>query len=673
MEALANPMEKVIELLDVLAKQIDKEGKEDAVTYKAYVKFYQNQTGHGEKIIKENANKISQLSSDLKEAEAFREGKNKDLVDLANKLSKNDAELSAGRKGRAKERSVFEKNEAVFIESLDQLDRALKVMAKKAPAAASASASLLTVAQRLKSTLTSGSDFSLSTAQRETLDSFMRQAQMSSEQGSPVPHERKHRQEAAPSFLQQGSHSRRGPYGEYQSKGGGLISTLQDLQTKVKKERDDGLKAEEKLKKDFKELDEGLVTMLENGKKSLADIKSSIAQSQEQSAQKQASLMEAKEIYKVEVEHMEGVEAEFRGKTQAYKVRLGKRSDEAIAVHEAQRIMSSEMAKSYIKGQTVGNVKGAASFIQMSQEKNAARRKVIHLFKTAQTPGLALVALRSTVHIRHGADPFAKVKTMIQGMLKKLQDKQAQESRHAAWCDHEMGKTTQAQKRKEEDVQKMKDRLDALDAELTQTKADIDTISGDLKDMTEAMAGAQRIREKEHAQATKSMKQFKDAAALLTRATKVLKAYYKNKAGGGSEVDKKEFKQRHGMGTGIIGILEIAIDDFKKLYADTKEAEEAAAKDFKEQQNESQVRSAVFQKDLEWKSRTKVKMEFDQATMTNDLKSYEKEKTAIDNYMEKLKASCIVKGPSYAEKKERREAELRSLKEAMSYLSSQSR
>merc|ERR1719456_1156413 len=380
--------------------------------------------------------------------------------------------------------------------------------------------------------------------------------------------------------------------------------------------------------------------------------------------------MESKEIYKVEVAHMEQIEAEFRAKTQAYKVRLGKRSDEAIAVHEAQRILSTEIAKTYIKAQGIGQVGkgGAASFIQMSQEKTAARRKVLHLFKTAQTPGLALLALRSTVHIRSGADPFAKVKSMIQGMLKKLQEKQAQESRHAAWCDHEMGKTTKAQKRKQEDVQKMKDRLDALDAELTQTKSDIEEVTKDLKDMTEAMAGALEIRNKEHATATKAIKQYKDAAALLMRAAKVLKSYYKNKAGGGAEVDKKEFKERHSQGTGIIGILEIAIDDFNKLHSETKEAEEAAAKDFKEQNEESQVRKAVFEKDLEWKSRTKVKLEFDQATMTNDLKSYEKELTAIDTYMDKLKASCIVKAPSYAEKKERREAELKSLKEALEFL-----
>merc|ERR1719272_540259 len=150
-ETSANPMQKVISLLDVLGKQLETEGKEDAKTYREYTAFYQKQTEKGEKIIKENANKISQLKSDLQEAEAFREGKSKDLVDLANKMAKNSAELDAGRKGRATDRAVFEKNEAVFIESLDQLARAVTVMAKKQPAAAAAasasSSSLLSVAQ----------------------------------------------------------------------------------------------------------------------------------------------------------------------------------------------------------------------------------------------------------------------------------------------------------------------------------------------------------------------------------------------------------------------------------------------------------------------------------------------------------------------------------------------
>jgi len=447
------------------------------------------------------------------------------------------------------------------------------------------------------------------------------------------------------------------------------LGTLADLKDKVGKERDAALKAEEKEKKDFKDWESGLATMIENGKKSLADIKSSIAQSQETSSQKQASLTETKDILKAEEEHLAKITAEFRGKTQSYKVRLIKRSDEAMAVHEAKRLLNSEVAKSLVKQQTVGTVAAAASFIQLKQEdRRAVQRKALYVLKHATTPGLALLAIQSTTH-RHRGDPFAKVKNMIKGMLEKLMAKQAQESKHAAWCDHEMGKTTKDQTRKEKDVQKLKDRLEALTAALSETKEDLITISGDLKDMQEASSSAVALRQKEKMAATLAIKQYKDGADLLTRAAKVLKAYYHNK----SQTDdvKGAMKQRAGMGTGIIGILEIAIDDFSKLYKDTKEAEEAAERDFKDMQQETEIRTAVFEKDQEWKTRSKVKMEFDEATMKNDLKSYEKELTAIESYLEKLKASCVVKGPSYEEKKARREAELTSLKEALTFLAGQ--
>jgi hypothetical protein len=637
---IANPMQKVIELLAVLSKGIEKEGKEDAGSYREYTAFYQKQSSTSKKIIKDTKNKIEQLQSDLEEAKALREAKNKDLVDLANKIAKGEAELSGGRATRKKERALFEKNEATFIESIEQLDNALTVLKKKMPAKPiAASASLLTVAQKLKSTLIAdGSDFSLSSAQRETLDGFMRAAQATATRESETGSGENF---VEPSFLQVDSNLR-GPYGEYKAQSGGLISTLLDLSKKVKTERDAGLKAEEKGKKDFSDWEKGLTDMLENGKKSLADIKNTIAQSQEQSSKKEASLMEAKDIFKAETAHLAQVEAEYRGKTQAYKIRLAKRSDEAVAVHEAQRIMSSEVAKSYIKEQSLG---GPPSFVQVSQ-----RLKRSHHRGSAR------------------ADPFKKVKSMIRGMLEKLTAKQAQEAKHAAWCDREMGRTAKDKKRKEDDVQKMTDRLDALGADLTQLKADIETSTGDLKKITESHAAAKVIRDKEKVQAVKSIKQYKDAAKLLTRAVNVLKSYYKNKDGGGSEVNKKEFKQRHGMGTGIIGILEIAIDDFEKLHDETKEAEEAAAKDFKDMSDEGAVRKAVFNKDLEWKGRSKVKMEFDQSTMKNDLKSYKKELLAINNYMDKLKASCIVKGPTYAEKKAKREETLKSLREALTYL-----
>jgi len=656
-EADANPMQKIIELLEVLSKEIETEGEQDAKLYEAHTSLYNKEVKIGKAIIKKHADKIAQLDSDLQEAQAFRSGKNKDLVDLANNLAKFGSELESGRSERKKERAAFEENEATFIESVDQLERSLAVMKKNAPVAvaAASSASLISIAAQLKKTLMHNSDFSLSTAQRQILNSFVRTAAV-------VGDFRNHRVKSfsAPSFLQL-----RGPYGEYKSNSGGLLATLQDLQSKVEKERDAALTQEVQNKKVFKEFDSGLTTMIQNSTRSLANIKISIAQSQQESSKKQASLMESKEIYKTEIEHVKQVETEYRVRTRAYKVRLGKRMDEAMAVHEAQRTLTGELAKSYIKQQSIG------SFLQFSMEKKAVRRKALQVFTKAKTAGLALLALRSTVHFKSGvsADPFTKIKSLIKGMLRKLTDSQAQESKHEEWCAREMGKSTTQKERKEDGVQKMTDRLDALSGELTETMSDMKSVTKDLKDLNASMVEAGSVRAQEHQHATHAIKEYGNAGALLRRGCKLLKAYYNNAAGVGSEVGKKA-KQRHGLGEGIISLLEIAIDDFEKLRSETQEAEESAAMDFDQLQEEGTVRTTVFQKDLEWKSRTKVKLEFDESTMKNDLKSYEQELSAINTYLEKLRASCSIKGPSYTEKKAKREAELTSLKEALAYLAS---
>lgn len=66
-----------------------------------------------------------------------------------------------------------------------------------------------------------------------------------------------------------------------------------------------------------------------------------------------------------------------------------------------------------------------------------------------------------------------------------------------------------------------------------------------------------------------------------------------------------------------------------------------------------------------------MKLEYDEVTMRNDLKSYEKESAALEDYLEKLKAQCTIQGPTYEEKKAKREAELASLKDALNYLNNQ--
>jgi len=651
-----NPLEKVNELLGVLGEQIKKEGEEDKETYDAYTKHYEKESTRGKAIIKESSDKVDQLQSDIKEAEAFCDGKRLEFTDLTGKLQKNNNELAAGKKARKKERNTFEENEVMYIEAVRQLELSLETMNKKMPSSASASsASLLDVADRLHKTLTQDSDISLSTHERDTLDKFVRTARSLKWPG--------------PSFLQQGSH---GPFGEFTSQSGGLISTLQSLLDKVKKERETSMQKEQKAKSDFTEFKTGLTTMIDNDEKSLSETKVAIAQSEEQTSKNKVSLLMNAQILEEESKEEKEREIVFRNRTQEYRIRLGKRADEAIAVHEAYRMLSGEVVKSYMDKQTIGTFKqrkaGLAQLRRLALGKASDRRKAAHILKHATSPALALVVLNSTTHFVGGGDAFADVKSMVKGLLKKLNAEQAKEATQESFCQEEIAKTAKSKQKKERDIDKMRARLDSLSAELTETKADISTASKDLEQVKEAMTEALRIRRKESRMMATAIQEYKNASALLKKGSNVLRAYYMNREGGGSEVKKDEFKQRHGLGVGIISILELAIDDFDKLYVEAKKAAKEATAEFNRMQRESVVRKAVFEKDLELNSQKVAALERDQHLMEQDIKSDKKELQTLGSYWEKLQASCVIKGLSYTERKAKRDAELDSLNEVLSYL-----
>merc|ERR550537_1301098 len=114
--------------------------------------------------------------------------------------------------------------------------------------------------------------------------------------------------------------------------------------------------------------------------------------------------------------------------------------------------------------------------------------------------------------------------------------------------------------------------------------------------------------------------------------------------------------------------MEVCQSDFEKLLAETEAAEAESAKIFDEFKADASQDKAVKTTDQKHKTAEKSTKESDKATAMKDLRITQEELKAAMDYYEKLKPDCEVKPLSYAEKKAAREAEIESLKEALTLL-----
>lgn len=670
-----SPIEKVIDLLGVLEKQIEDDGLADGEAYVKYRKWYDNEVDNMKRIVEESSQTIESLQADLDEQSAFRQGKTQEFETVSGKLSSSEKDLADAKLIRDKEHKDFVANEKSLVVGVEQLEKSLDVMAKQAPgdsaaAAGAASASFLDVAQKLQSTLVDSGDFTLSAGQKETLRAFIEASKR-----NVAPTATSGQSALALDFLQvQGQASGPDDYGNYESQGSGVTNTLQAVLDKVNEQLDAAREQEGKQKSQYDTFSEALDQEITNFKGTRDELKTQITQSQQKSSEMESQLAKTSQVLKVTKEQLTETKAEFDVKTKNYKMRAAKRSDEIMAVQEAHQILGSQtMPAASI---------GGADFLQvrrLSMRSNELLSKALTKAGSRSNSSVVnFLEVRST-HTRgrrsrrRVGGPFTKVKNMITSMLRKLEDQAGKEAKHKEWCDREMKKSLTSKAEQEADIQKLTSRVDALDAELSQVGNDLKTVQEDLSNLHGSASSATAIRKTEHHQATTAVAEYKDAQKVIQAAIDALKKFYGDdgsllQKNSGKDPDSDSGYKAQGGGGGVIGILEVALQDYADLENDVGLAEKEAANEFKTYMQESEVRIAVFEKDLEYKSRDKVKLEGDLLRSNADLKSYQKELDAVEEYLRELESQCIGKVDSYQERKDRRNKQLASLKEGLQYL-----
>merc|ERR1719316_1477847 len=279
------------------------------------------------------------------------------------------------------------------------------------------------------------------------------------------------------------------------------------------------------------------------------------------------------------------------------------------------------------------------------------------------------------------ADPFAKIKGLINDMIEKLLKEAQEEATHEAFCQEEMGKSGKSREDKEMKLAKFTSRVDTASTKVAELTTAIKTLQSEVAEIDKASAEATSLRIKESEEFKKVSKDYKDSATAVAQAIEVLQSFY---SGGDSFIQLKsqtrsqskarahskarEFKQ-DGAAAVIIGVLEGAQEDFTNLLAESEAAESDAQTAFDKMSTENKVAKATKQAEAK-AMESQIKSVSSSLEMSKeDQASTGKELDAVLAYLDKLKPECETKAMSYEEKKAARDAEIEGLKSALDILS----
>jgi hypothetical protein len=300
------------------------------------------------------------------------------------------------------------------------------------------------------------------------------------------------------------------------------------------------------------------------------------------------------------------------------------------------------------------------------------------MFFGNKSKALSLVAVRMLTDAK---GPFDNILVMVKDMIAKLEKEAADEESHNGWCATELKQSAAARKDYTNQVNTARDELEQHKANLAQAEEDIKNRLEEIKQLSEALAEATKIRGEEKAKNEETVAEAQAAQEAVANAKKILEGFYNKQAFVQQsptvttpDVQIKAYGGRSkGESQGVIGLLEVIHADFARLEKVTNQAEKAQLAAFEAFSTENENTRTAAQTALDDANVRKATAE---AGITDSSASLEKSEELLANankYYKKLEPACVQEHVSYEERVKMREEEIAALKEALNILESDPR
>jgi len=662
--AAVSPVQKVIQMLTGMLAKGQEEKHSEQVQFAAYKQFCEDTSQEKARAVAKADESITVLGANIQLAKTAADDLSREVTKHDNDIATWAADLKAGQAVRTKEAADYSEAHKDYTETVDAITSAVQVLKAQAAKGSRQQAAPLGDLLQLDR---------IPEANKNIILAFLAEGQA---------------QRQDPTDQLSGSESEAYAY-EFRS--GSVVDMLNQLQGKFVDERT-ALEKEELNRRHAHELYmQDVQKSIANAQEARSTKTQERAKSLQRAAEMAGQLTDTQSTRVDDAKYLSEMTAMCRKKADDFGERQNLRAEEIKALGTAISILSS--------GKVLGASEAHLTLVQRARSEVALSlvllvndnenslpnklRAAAFLNDRAAHFGnqaLAMLALRAQ------ADPFDKVKKMIQDLIMRLQEQAGEEAQHTAWCTAELRDNDRVRTSRTTAIERLQAEIDEKKAQIAKLQADISEFTNQLAESTKAASEVIALRQKEKAANEKAIQDATEAQAAVGQAVAVLREFYATSGQATALVQGSSRKQEseeaatpppifdspyQGMGTengGVVAMLEVIQSDFARLESETQAAEAVAKTEFNRQQTDAAVLKVQLEKDIEHKGSMRQAAEQALVDLNNDLLTSQKELDAAVTYYDKLKPSCISPGDTFAERAEKRKEEIESLQEALRIL-----
>lgn len=633
-----NPVGQVLDLLQKLHDTVVKDGEVELKQFETFAEWCEDQAKERQYEIKTGNAQADSLRAAIEKANADIDTSNSTISAHSADIAANEQDLKAATDIRASEHKAFKKDEAELVKTVDMLRRAQSVL-KRELGKGDSFAQMPREIKNLISSLSVVMDAAMfDSADRKKLQAFLQSAQ----EGVNAP-------EAA----------------SYESHSNGILDTLADMQEKAEGILEDTRKTEVNSRHAFELLQQSLQDKLKVEHEGLSNTKKQLAATSEVKGQAEGDLANTIKDLEEDKTYEKKLAANCQERAVDHENSTKGRAEELAALAQARKIIAEATG--------AATSRQYASLVQVSDSTDLYTRieKKIKLLGRKEENNNSLVQLagqiRATVSMNR--DVFAKVKGLIQDMIKKLVADAQAEASHKAFCDKETSTNEAKRKKLQSESDKLSTRLEKAEAGIAALKQQIADLNKAVADIAASQKKMDGMRAEEHAEYLKAKADFEQGVTGIRGALKVLRDFYAESEGAFvQEPATSTHSKSTESGNGIISLLEVAESDFARSLAEANAQEEDAVSEYEATTQENKVSTATKKTSAEGKTQESARLSQVISDATSDRDGVNEELAAVQEYLEKLRPQCTTEPESYESRKARREAEIEGLKDALDIL-----